>query len=90
MELIKRMEIQFQQKDIKERRKVEQILKNCMSDQVKQLFPNLENDEAADVEDILIGNVVGRNICHMWYDIGTNNQEVYLGRLNGIKKCYVY
>nr|XP_047140973.1 uncharacterized protein LOC124816023 [Hydra vulgaris] len=83
-ELIKRMAKKIQNKEEKERRKVEKIFKKCVPLQVKQLFPDLENNEAADIEDILNGDAVGRSICHMWYDADTKSQDMYYGRLLSI------
>nr|XP_047134169.1 uncharacterized protein LOC124812119 [Hydra vulgaris] len=54
--------------------------------QIRILFPDLENNKAADIEDILFGDVIGRNICHMWYDSVTNTQEIYYGRTLRFKK----
>ena len=67
-------------------RKVEKNFKNCMPNQIKQLFPDLENNEAADIEEIFIGAAIGRSICHMCYDTGTNSQDIYYGRVLSIKK----
>ncbi|XP_065650648.1 uncharacterized protein LOC136078773 [Hydra vulgaris] len=86
LELIKRIADKIQKKENKERRNVEKILKNCMPDQVKEMFPDLENNEASDIEEILIGASIGRSICHMWFDNATNTQDVYYGRIVGIKK----
>ncbi|XP_047137209.1 uncharacterized protein LOC124813769 [Hydra vulgaris] len=86
IELIKRMAAKLQKKEEKERKNVEKILKNCVPQQIKILFPDLENNEAADIEDIIFGDVIGRNICHMWYDSVTNTQEIYYGRILRLKK----
>nr|XP_047125514.1 uncharacterized protein LOC124807570 [Hydra vulgaris] len=86
LELLKRMADKIQKREDKDRRKVEKILKSCMPDQVKELFPDLENNEASDIEEILIGAAIGRSICHMWFDNANNTHEVYYGRVVSIKK----
>nr|XP_047146751.1 uncharacterized protein LOC124819309 [Hydra vulgaris]XP_047146752.1 uncharacterized protein LOC124819309 [Hydra vulgaris]XP_047146753.1 uncharacterized protein LOC124819309 [Hydra vulgaris]XP_047146754.1 uncharacterized protein LOC124819309 [Hydra vulgaris] len=86
LELLKRMADKIQKREDKDRRKVEKILKSCMPDQVKEMFPDLENNEASDIEEILIGAAIGRSICHMWFDNANNTHEVYYGRIVSIKK----
>ena len=58
--------------------------------QVKQLFPDLQNNETADIEDIHNEDAVGRSICHKWYDADTKSQNMYYGRLLSIKKIMLY
>lgn len=64
---------------------MEKCLKECKPQQDEKLFPDLENKEAADVGDILNGAVIGRQLCHMWYDADTNRQ-MYNGRIIKTKK----
>ncbi|XP_065683018.1 uncharacterized protein LOC124810638 [Hydra vulgaris] len=86
LELLKRIVDKIQKREDKDRRKVEKILKSCMPDQVKEMFPDLENNEASDIEEILIGAAIGRSICHMRFDNANNTHEVYYGRIVCIKK----
>ncbi|XP_070207733.1 uncharacterized protein [Littorina saxatilis] len=50
------------------------------------LFPDLEKKEAADVSDILSGTIIGRRLCHMWFDEDTNSQKMYYGKVLKTKK----
>ena len=85
-ELIKRMADKIQNKKFKEQKKIEKILKNCMPNQIKEIFPDLENNEASNIEEILTGAAIGRCICQLWFDNATNSQDVYCGRFLSIKK----
>ncbi|XP_070181627.1 uncharacterized protein [Littorina saxatilis] len=85
-EMSRRVAAQKQKKEEKERRKIEKALKDCAPHQVEQLFPDLEKKEAADVSDIMSGTIIGRRLCHMWFDEDTNSQKMYYGKVLKTKK----
>ena len=84
VEMSRRRDLQLQKKEEKERRKVETALKET-PERIEQLFPDMTKKEAADVNDLLAGTVIGRRLCHVWYD-ATQNQDMYHGKIIKAKK----
>ena len=74
-------EQQTRQKIIKDRRALEKKLKDTDISDIPKEFPNLAKDACSMLIDILSGTVVGRTICHTWYDQNTREQSVWLGKV---------
>jgi hypothetical protein len=65
---------------------VEKALKDCAPRQVEQLFPDLKKKEAADVSDILFGTIIGRRLCHMWFEVS----DILFGTIIGRCLCHMW
>ena len=49
-------------------------------------FPDLNETARSNLEDILNGKAIGRNICHVQYDRDLNEKTVYSGRLENSRR----
>lgn len=72
-----------------ERNKVEKKLKACdgtlaLADNVA--FPDLQETVSQVVSDILSGKIVGRQICHVWYDSDKQDKTMYFGKVEKLLK----
>ena len=70
-----------QKKSEKERKAVEKKLKEMDINDINQVFPELEQNVCSMLSDILTGRVVGRTICHTWYDESTGEKTVWSGKV---------
>lgn len=84
-ELSQRAAVKRQKKDQKERKKIETALKNTKLEDLAVTFAELEKKPLNDMHDILSGTALGRNLCHLWYDIEANNHVLYYGRIEKLK-----
>jgi len=50
------------------------------------VFPDIADDTHSGLVDILGSTVIGRTICHTWYDEGTSAKTVYSGKIEELKK----
>ncbi len=57
-----------QKKSEKERKALERKLKDIDSNNIPKVFPDITRDVCSGLTDILNGTLVGRTICHTWYD----------------------
>jgi hypothetical protein len=92
-ELSRRGALKKQKKDERERKEIEKKVKTVDVNHIKTVFPDISADIHSSLKEILTGTLVGRNICHTWYDEDTNEQTVYSGRIEKLKKkkgekCY--
>lgn len=53
-------------------------------DDIEKEFPELE--DSVNLVSILNGTVVGRDICHVWYDSETQDKIIYCGRIEKLKR----
>ena len=85
-ELSRRAAVKVQKKEQKERKTTEMKLKHLNLDDIHKEFPNLEQNTITDLSDIMSGAVVGRNICHVWYDSASQEKSIFSGRIVKLKK----
>lgn len=83
-ELSKRAALKRQKIDDKTRKDIEKKLRTLDPDDVVNEFPELEN--SSDLVGILNGTVIGRDICHVWYDSDTLDKIIYYGRIEKLKR----
>ena len=81
-EISKRMAAKQQKKQTFNRNKVESKFKNSDVD-VSREFPDLDEETKQGVQDILAGKVVGRRICHVWYDVDSQEKTLYNEKIKG-------
>ena len=82
-ELIQREKAKEQERDTKERKKLEKRLKDTDLGTIRNEFPELDYSKIHDIEAILEGKVVGRRACHVWYEDG--KLVVYNAKVEKIK-----
>ena len=85
-ELSRRAALKTQKKVEKERKSVEAKVKSVDVRDIPATFPDLTGTTQCELADILTGAVVGRNICHTWYDADTKERTVYSGRIEKLKR----
>jgi len=85
-ELSKRAAHKKQKKVEKERKQVEAKLRTLDPCDLEVEFPDLENNSLTDLVDIMTGAIVGRNICHVWYDANCKEKIIYNGRVEKPKR----
>lgn len=84
-ELFRRLRVKQQEKEKKDRRKLERKIKNAwQTSKLDEEFADLSPEEAEVVKDLLSGAAVGSHISHVWeVDDGT---QPFCGRIRQIKK----
>ena len=85
-ELYRRAAMKTQKKVEKDRKDIEKKLKSVDVGDIATQFPELEENSVTDLAGILTGDVVGRNICHVWYNADTRDKTVYSGMIEKLKK----
>ena len=80
-ELAKYIATKKQNKETRDRKKIEKMLKTADVDEVIKNF-NME-EKRDDLTDSLQGNIVGRSVCHVWSDDG--QQVVYNGNVTKLR-----
>ena len=73
-------------KQERHRKDLEKKLKSVDVADIATAFPDLEEDRVQNLGDILGGRVVGRSICHVWYDEESREETVYSGKIEKLKK----
>ena len=94
VELSRRAALKQQKKNEKERKETEKKLHSVDIGKLRTEFPNISDETHQSLLQILNGTIVELDICHTWYDGDTNEQVVYSGRVEKLKKtklkkCYV-
>ena len=56
-------------KHVKERKAIERRIRDLSTGNLKDISNALETKEVFNLSDIIFGNVVGRSLCHVWYDM---------------------
>ena len=81
-ELCRRDMRKKQQRQDQERRKVELQLQRITVDDLAPSFPDLDTKCHSDLSDIMKEtDLVGRNLCHLWYNEETQMLDMYFGRI---------
>ena len=83
-ELSRRAAFKRQKKDEKQRKMIEKTIRNMKIEDIANTFPDLDKKVIADLHDILSGVAIGRNICHLWYDLDSQNHTICYGRLEKV------
>ncbi|XP_047136489.1 uncharacterized protein LOC124813465 [Hydra vulgaris] len=86
-EISKRQTIKRQKIDEKEKRKLEQQLTLLTISEILNLFKNLSTKQIDDLNNVMCERIVGRNLCHEWYDSDTAMTVLYNGRVEKLKKA---
>jgi hypothetical protein len=84
-ELSRRAALKRQKKQESVRKTIEKKLKTINLEDIEKEFPELASNSLADLKDIMSGAVVGRNICHVWYDTDSLEKNIYSGRIEKLK-----
>ena len=84
-ELSRRIALKREKKKISDRTKVEKQLRSSEMN-VERDFSHLEESAQSDLADILAGKVVGRRICHIWYNREMRSKTMYNGKVEKLKK----
>ena len=84
-ELSRRIALKREKKEISDRTKVEKQLRSSEMNVVRD-FSHLEETAQSDLADILAGKVVGRRICHIWYNREMRSKTMYNGKVEKLKK----
>ena len=85
-ELSRRAAAKRQKKTEGAQKKLTKQLKTVDIKNISTEFPDLSAEIIASLKDILSGNIIGRDICHTWYDSGTHEQSTWNGRIEKLKK----
>ena len=49
-------------------------------------FPELEMKSISDIEDSFTGDIVGRDLCHAWFDVDYTEKTVYDGKVEKVER----
>lgn len=79
--VMKRLAAKQQQRLESERKKLEAKLKKPNFD-LSIEFPEMDEDCRFNVDEIVGGKVVGRRICHIWFDKDTKSETMYYGQID--------
>ena len=78
---------------MKERKAIERRIRDLSTgnpDDISEAFPDLEIKEVLSLSDIVLGNAVGRSLCHVWYDEDGHDKVVYSGKFEKLKRNTTY
>ena len=85
--LSKRMAAKMQKKQTLQRSKIEKKLRSPnFKISADTEFGHIDPENQKSVQDILDGKVVGRQICHIWYDEDTESKTLFNGKIEKLKK----
>ena len=84
-ELAQRIALKQEMKATAERKKLEKLLRSTSLD-IGTEFPDLPESVRSDLMGILGGKVVGRAICHVWYNRESKQKEMFSGKVEKLKK----
>lgn len=65
---------------------MEKKLKDIDINDIPKMLADLEQNVCSMLTDILTGRVVGRTICHTWYDESTGGKTVWSGKVEKQKR----
>ncbi|XP_065681835.1 uncharacterized protein LOC124811391 [Hydra vulgaris] len=85
LELICKNKLKKQKKEDKNRKILALQIQNINFSDNLIAFPELESNQLSDLSDMLSDTVVGRNICHIWFNSQMQGEEVYYGKLEKMK-----
>eukprot|EP00112_Aurelia_sp_Birch-Aquarium-sp1_P010536 Seg2246.3 transcript_id=Seg2246.3/GoldUCD/mRNA.D3Y31 product="hypothetical protein" protein_id=Seg2246.3/GoldUCD/D3Y31 len=86
-EIAKRELEKEEKREVRDRRKLERSLKSIDVRDLQKEFPDLTDRKLTDLELLLGGKAVGRDIHHIWED--EKVQKKYRGRIEKVKKNFV-
>ena len=81
-ELSRRLALKRQKREQTERKKIEKTLEeaNFYVQDIHKAY-QLETKAVNDLQEILSGDVIGKNICHLWFDEDIRENVVYNGKV---------
>ena len=83
----------WQNEDVKERKAIERRIRDLSTgnpEDISKAFPDFETKEVFNLSDIILGNVVGRSLSHVWYDEDGQDKVVYSGKFEKLKRSKTY
>lgn len=88
LEIASRLSKKRQRKKTSERNKVEKKLKACDAEtlDINVEFANVKDSVRQVLSNILAGNIVGHQICHVWYNSDTQEKVMYCGKVEKLLK----
>ena len=84
-ELSRRAEEKRQKRMEKARKQLEKQLQKADINNISTVFPDLSDATTSTLKDILNGTIIGRDICHNWYDSHTNAQSTWNRRIEKLR-----
>lgn len=66
-------------------KKLEKKLQSVDVNNLGTEFPDLTEENVSVLKNILTGHVVGKDICHTWYEEVDNSHSVWYGRVEKLK-----
>ena len=72
--------------DLKKLEKKLEAIQPLTESGLEEEFPDMDAGMLEETMDILQGKVVGRNICHYWFDTETQEKTLYYGRVEKLRK----
>ena len=85
-EISKRQTCKRQKMDEKEKRKLERELSVLSFNDMKNLYKHLSIKQLDDLYDVMYERIVGRELCHEWFDTDNNKSVIYNGRVEKVNK----
>ena len=80
-ELSRRAAQKIQKRQDQNRKALEKKIKSTKIEDIGTVFPQLDEAGVDVVVTIMNGKIVGRNICHVWYDEELQSKTVYSGKI---------
>ena len=71
---------------MKERKAIERRIRDLSTGNPEDISKALETKEVFNLLDIILDNVVGRSLCHVWYDEDGQDKVVYSGKFQKLKR----
>ena len=84
-ELSKRSAAKRQKKTESAQKQLEKQLKSTDLNNLESTFPQQSGTELSTLKDILSGKIIGRNLCHTWYDRDKDSQTTWNSRIQKLK-----
>ncbi|KAK6177160.1 hypothetical protein SNE40_015317 [Patella caerulea] len=80
-EMSRRCVQKLEKKNMVELRKLEKKLKTMSKTDIEKEYQNLEGGKLESLLDLWEEKVVGKDICHLWYDSESQEKTLYNGRI---------
>nr|XP_047144092.1 uncharacterized protein LOC124817731 [Hydra vulgaris] len=85
-EISKRQACKRQKMDEKEKRKLERDLRVQSFNDMKDLYKHLSIKQLSDLNDVMSERIVGRELCHEWFDADNSKSVMYDGRVEKVNR----
>ncbi|XP_047126932.1 uncharacterized protein LOC124808016 [Hydra vulgaris] len=85
-EISKRQTCKRQKMDEKEKRKLERELSLLSFNEIKNLYEHLSTKQLDDLYDLMYERIVGRELCHEWFDSDNSKSVIYDGIVEKVNK----